>query len=85
VHPIDDRSPLHRIDVETLKRRQAEVTVLITGMDETFSQIVHARSSYGAEEIVEGARFVRMFQLSDDGRTEIDIRRLDEHEPVDLP
>ncbi len=85
VHPIDDQSPLHGIDVETLKRRQAEVTILITGMDETFSQIVHARSSYRAEEIVEGARFVQMFRLSDDGRTEIDIRRIDEHEPADLP
>lgn len=85
VHPIDDRSPLHGLGVETLKRRQAEVTVLITGMDETFSQIVHARSSYRADEIVEGARFVRMFQLSGDGRTEIDIRRLDEHEPAVLP
>ncbi|HEX5133127.1 MAG TPA: ion channel [Candidatus Krumholzibacteria bacterium] len=85
VHPIDERSPLRGIDVDTLQRRQAEVTVLITGMDETFSQIVHARSSYGADEIVQGARFVRMFQLSEDGRTEIDIRRLDDHEPADLP
>jgi len=85
VHPIDEQSPLHGVDVETLKKREAEVTVLLTGMDETFSQIVHARSSYRADEIVEGARFVRMFQLSDDGRTEIDIRRLDEHEPAELP
>jgi len=85
VHPIDDDSPLHGVDVTTLKRRQAEITILITGMDETFSQIVHARSSYRAEEIVEGARFVRMFGVTDDGRTEIDIRRLDEHEPADLP
>jgi len=85
VHPIDDRSPLHGVDVATLQERQAEVTVLLTGMDETFSQIVHARSSYRAEEIVEGARFIRMFQLSDDGRPEIDIRRLDEHEPADMP
>jgi len=85
VHPIDDRSPLQGVDVETLERRQAEITVLLTGMDETFSQIVHARSSYRAEEIVEGARFVRMFQVSDDGRTELDIRRLDEHEPAELP
>ena len=85
VHPIDDQSPLHGIDVETLQRRQAEITILITGMDETFSQVVHARSSYRAEEIVEGARFVQMFKLSDDGRTEIDIRRLDEYEPADLP
>jgi inward rectifier potassium channel len=85
VHPIDEKSPLQAIDVETLKRRQAEFTVLITGMDETFSQIVHARSSYRADEIVEGARFVRMFRLSEDGRTEIDIRRLDEYEPADLP
>lgn len=85
VHPIDDQSPLRGVDVATLIRRQAEITVLLTGMDETFSQIVHARSSYRADEIVEGARFIRMFQLSDDGRTEIDIRRLDEHKPADLP
>jgi len=85
VHPIDEHSPMHGVDVEGLKRRQAEVTILITGMDETFSQIVHARSSYRADEIVEGARFTRMFQLSDDGRTEVDIRRLDEHEPAVLP
>ena len=84
VHPIDDQSPLHGVDVATLQRRQAEFTILLTGMDETFSQIVHARSSYRAEEIVEGARFVRMFQLADDGRTELDIRRIDEHEPADL-
>jgi inward rectifier potassium channel len=83
VHPIDEQSPMHGIDVETMKQRQAEITVLLTGMDETFSQIVHARSSYRPEEIVEGARFVRMFRRSDDGRTEIDIRRLDEHEAVD--
>lgn len=85
VHPIDDESPLRGVDVATLKRRQAEVSILITGMDETFSQIVHARSSYRAEEIVEGARFVRMFQVSDDGRTVIDIRRLDDYEAADLP
>ena len=85
VHPINEQSPLQGLGVETLKRRQGEVTILITGMDETFSQVVHSRSSYGADEIVEGARFVRMFQLGDDGRTEIDIRRLDEHEPAELP
>ncbi len=85
VHPIDERSPMYGVGVEALKRREAEFTVLITGMDETFSQVVHARSSYHADEIVEGARFVRMFQLSEDGRTEIDIRRLDEHEPAELP
>ena len=84
VHPIDEHSPLHGVDVETLKRREAEFTVLITGMDETFSQIVHARSSYRADEIVEGARFVRMFH-SKEGQIEIDIRRLDEHEPAVLP
>ena len=60
------------MDVAALIRREAEFTILLTGMDETFSQTVHARSSSRADEIVEGARFVRMFQLSDDGRTEVD-------------
>jgi inward rectifier potassium channel len=85
VHPIEDDSPLHGVSAEDLLRREAEFTVLLTGMDETFSQTVHARSSYRAAEVIEGARFVRMFKVSDDGRTEIDLRRLDEHEPAELP
>jgi len=85
VHPMDEQSPLHGVGAEDLLRREAEFTVLLTGMDETFSQTVHARSSYRAAEVIEGARFVRMFQVADDGRTEIDLRRLDEHESADLP
>jgi len=85
VHPLDEESPLHGVGPEELLRREVEFTVLLTGMDETFSRTVHARSWYRATEVIEGARFVRMFQVDDEGRTEIDLRRLDEHEPAELP
>ena len=36
----------------------AEILVLLSGIDETFEQTVHARSSYVADEIAWNARFV---------------------------
>lgn len=84
VHPIDDDSPLRGVEPETLVALEAEFTVLLTGMDETFSQTVHARSSYRGEEVIKGARFVRMFRPTGDGRTEIDVRRLNDYEPAEL-
>ena len=43
-------------------REEAEILVLLTGVDETFEQTVHARTSYRADEIVWNARFRSVFQ-----------------------
>jgi inward rectifier potassium channel len=51
-------------------------------MDETFSQAVHARTSYRAEEIVWGARFTDMFLRSNEGLIGVDLRRLHDIEPA---
>jgi inward rectifier potassium channel len=79
VHPIDETSPLHGTTPEQLSAWDAEFLVLLTGTDDTFSQTVHARSSYHAAEVVWGARFRDMFNPpTPDGVLSIDIRRLDE-------
>ena len=60
----------------------AEFLILLTGMDETFSQVVNARSSYRAEEIVWDAKFTDIFVYDPTGRTAgIDLKRFHDTTP----
>ncbi len=67
VHPIDSESPLFGLTQEELVASSSEFLILLTGIDETFSQTVHSRSSYKAEEVVWNAKFINMFSKSDGG------------------
>ena len=80
VHPIDEKSPLFGSSTEDLHRSDAEVMILITGTDETFSQSVHARSSYKPSEILFGKKFASIYEPLDNGIASIDVRRLSELE-----
>lgn len=86
VHPIDESSPLRGWDSDALEAADAEFLVLLMGIDETFSQTVHARSSYTAGDIVWGARFTDIFNRdADDGDLTIDMARLHAIEPIAHP
>jgi inward rectifier potassium channel len=61
VHPIDPTSPMWGLGQKDLLDSDAEILILLTGTDETLSQVVHSRSSYKADEIVWGAKFANMF------------------------
>jgi len=77
VHPIDEQSPLYGATEEGLHQDKAEFLVLLTGIDETFSQTVHARSSYRADEIVWNAKFANIFiRTEGNDRLGIDVSRL---------
>jgi len=84
VHPIREGSPLHRLTAEELLASDAEFLVLLQGFDETFSQTVHVRTSYRAEEVVFGARFASMFDQDDaaPGEIAVDLRKLNDVERV---
>jgi inward rectifier potassium channel len=83
VHPIDGASPLAGKTATELEQAQAEILVLLSGIDETFAQTVHARSSYRANEIVWNARFQSMFVQPDaHSHLSVDISRLHEIENV---
>ncbi len=83
VHPIDESSPLFGVTFEELLAADAEILILLTGFDETYSQTVHARSSYKAAEIVFGARFRSMFQpTSEDGMVSVDMRKIHDVETL---
>ena len=66
-----------------MQRAQAEILVLLSGVDEALEQTIHARSSYRADEIVWNARFQSMFLSSDArSRVSVDISKVHEIEPV---
>ncbi len=83
VHPIDESSPLRGESRETLQACDAEFLILLTAVDDTFSQTVYARSSYKWNEVFWGAKFTDMFVPADDGAIAVDLRRLHQTERVE--
>lgn len=82
VHAIDESSPLWGLDEAGFAAEDLEFLILIKGVDETFSQSVHVRASYKHSEVLWNVRFRDMFLPSEDGVVRIDVRRLDEVDPV---
>ncbi|MBI1807428.1 MAG: hypothetical protein HYR76_10305 [Ignavibacteria bacterium] len=82
VHPIDGTSPLFRVTKEDFESSDAEIVILLTAVDETFSQTVHSRSSYKHDEIIWRAKFADMFQPADDGMISIDLKKIHDIEKV---
>jgi len=84
VHPIDEDSPLAGSSAKELEALDAEFLILLSGFDETFSQIVHTRSSYKANEILWGVKFATMFESElDDGPVAMNIARIHDVEGID--
>jgi len=81
IHPITTASPLHGATPESLDAAEAEIVVSLLGIDEQFSQTVHARHRYRAADIVWNARFADI--LFRDGQRELDYARF--HEVIPLP
>ena len=83
VHPIDENSPLARKTREDLEREEAEILVLLTGVDEAYEQTVHARTSYRTDEIIWNARFRSVFRgESPSHLLSVDVSRLHDIEDV---
>jgi hypothetical protein len=85
MHPIDAASPLANATASSLATDAAEIVVTVTGLDETLSQPVHARTSYLAHEVLWGRRFVDVFTQTKDGRLAVDYRRFHDTEPLEPP
>jgi inward rectifier potassium channel len=84
VHPITEESPLYGYSVEELRQFNLEILVFLKAYDEGFSNTVVARTSYTAEEIITGAKFVPMYYSSGDA-TVLDIAKLNSFEKIKLP
>jgi inward rectifier potassium channel len=82
VHRIVEGSPLFGQTRESLAGSAPEIIVSITGLDETFSQTVHARHTFKLDEIIWGARFADVLVLHPDGSRSVDYMRFDDIELI---
>jgi inward rectifier potassium channel len=83
MHPIDEMSPLHGATPASLVAEDVEIVVTVSGIDETMSQTIHARTSYLPHEIFWGRRFADVIGWTADGRRAIDYRRFHDTEPIE--
>lgn len=83
VHPITPASPLWGLDAAALVAKDAEILLLLSGIDDTFAATVHARTSYKPDQLDWGTRFTNIFNPPNAaGVMSLDISRLDETQPV---
>jgi inward rectifier potassium channel len=78
VHQLTEGSPLFGATPESMAKCAPEIIVSITGLDETFTQTIHARHSYALDEIVWNARFADVLVLHPDGSRSVDYTHFDE-------
>ncbi|MBF2065545.1 MAG: ATP-sensitive inward rectifier potassium channel 10 [Calothrix sp. C42_A2020_038] len=72
MHVINEDSPLYALTPQKMIEDELEILVILTGIDETVSQTIHARHSYIPEEIILDANFVDILYKAPDGRRCVD-------------
>lgn len=83
LHEIDESSPLYGIVPESLIQTNTMLMVSVSGIDETVSQVVHARHNYSADEILWNNSFVDIIHSTPDGHRYIDYRYFHDVLPLD--
>lgn len=77
VHPINENSPFNGLSIEDLKRRNAEVVILVNTFDETYSQSLLKKHSYAHEQWREGVKFATNFSINHKGEVELRVDEVD--------
>jgi inward rectifier potassium channel len=85
MHPITPDSPLDHANEHSLSHLDAEIWVTLTGLDETFSQTIHARYIYYVNDLLWNMRFLDIFERNDQGEMTIDLTRFHDVVPCELP
>ncbi|MEL6975031.1 MAG: ion channel [Bacteroidota bacterium] len=83
VHPISEQSPIYGLTAADLVEKDAEFVIAMRAFDESSSQPVYSRSSYKAEEIKWGKKYVYVVTRENNGIV-IDVGRIDEMETAPL-
>jgi inward rectifier potassium channel len=83
LHEIDEASPLFGMTEARFRAEGGQVLVVLSGLDETFAQRIHARHSYMPEDIAWNRRFVDVILEEDGGDRVVDYRRF--HDLQDIP
>jgi inward rectifier potassium channel len=82
MHDLTEGSPLHDLTREQMAEQRARFIVSFTGLDATFSQQVHSRKIYLAEDLRWGERFVDVLNSQSDGTIRFDLTKFHDTEPM---
>lgn len=82
MHPIDENSPLHNMTFEDMVEGRIEILAILTGLDSTFGQTIHARFAYAIEDIKQNARFKDIVVELPDGTRQVNLARISDWEDV---
>lgn len=81
VHPIDRESPLFGLGSPDLESSDAEIIVLLKGVDEASGAGVHTRTSYTPRDVAWDKALVPLAShVGADGTLRLDVRHLDDVE-----
>ncbi|MCH2230516.1 MAG: ion channel [Crocinitomicaceae bacterium] len=83
VHKIDKDSPLFGLSLEEIQLRNAELIALVEAFDETHSQSVVEKHSFGNEQWIENMKFDKNYRTNDNGQIELYINELNNLSPLD--
>ncbi|PMB24517.1 ATP-sensitive inward rectifier potassium channel 10, partial [Fischerella thermalis CCMEE 5319] len=83
MHPIDELSPLYGMTPESLVSTKTSIVVSLSGIDETVAQVLHARQTYAAHEILWNNQFVDIFYHTSDGHRYIDYNYFHDVVPLE--
>jgi inward rectifier potassium channel len=83
MHPIDQDSPLYGITYQELTQWQTQIVVMLTGLDETLSQNIHASHFYAIENLYWNRRFVDVIELQPNGDRHIDYTKFHQTIPTE--
>ena len=76
MHPINEQSPLYPYDPERLRSDDSQIVIILTGLDETLAQTIHARYTYRPDALLAGHRLEDVLSKKGDTYV-IDYTRFD--------
>ncbi|MGC9504639.1 ion channel [Baaleninema sp.] len=84
MHPIDESSPLYGKSPSFLGELDTQIVVMMTGLDETLSQTIHASKFYTADDLRWNARFVDIISILPNGDRYVDYDHFHAVEPMEI-
>lgn len=87
VHKIDEDSPFFGFAKEDFHDAETDIEIMvqIRAFDEVFANTVVQKTSYINSEIIYGAKFIKMYESSEDHKTTIlDLSKIDAYEKVNI-
>src|SRR5262249_10753328 len=78
LHKLDANSMLHGATPESLAKDEVELTVSITGVDESTGQTLHAQHTYLDGAVIWGARHADLLSDRPDGGLRLNLAHFDE-------